>query len=101
MTSVFDEETEYSIPVDFLQKRLWGGAGLDRLLKYARAPLALVAAFMVRTDAERYTLVVEEVPQQHPAPIQALYDALQPLVQHSSEQWYFLHETLPLVNDDA
>lgn len=101
MTSVFDEETEYSLPVDLLEKRLWGGAGLDKLVKYARAPLALVAAFMVRTDAERYTLVVKEVPQQHPAPIQALYDALAPLVQRHSEQWYFLHETLPLVSADA
>jgi len=101
LVSVCDERTDYSIPVILRGRRVWGGAGLDRLVRFARAPYRLFAAFMVRTGDERYRLELTEVDDGSPAPVQALFDALGAVVERYPEQWYFLHEDPPLVEGDA
>lgn len=97
MLSVCDERTEYSVPVKLLGRDVWGGSGLDRLIKFARAPLSLFGAFMVRTGDERYRLVIREIPDSSTAPIQELFDVLGGVVSAHPEQWYFLHEEIPFV----
>lgn len=99
LLSVFDERTEYSIPVSLLGRQVWGGAGLHKLLAFSRAPHALCAVFMKRTDGERYALTLEEVPADHTEPVQALYDHLEAVLTSAPEQWYFLHEEIPFVAD--
>jgi lauroyl/myristoyl acyltransferase len=98
LVSVFDEKTDYSVPVTLRGRTLWGGAGLDRLLKFANAPVAVFAVFMVRTGDEQYHLAAEEVPAESSGAIQALFDSLQPVVENHPEQWYFLHEEIPFVD---
>jgi lauroyl/myristoyl acyltransferase len=97
LLSVFDERTDYSMQVSLLGRTVWGGAGLDKLITFARAPHRLFAAFMVRTGTETYRLDLEDVPENSPAPIQALFERLQSTVLAHPEQWYFLHEEVPLV----
>ncbi|MBD3242464.1 MAG: hypothetical protein GF331_17880 [Chitinivibrionales bacterium] len=98
LVSVFDERTEYSVPVTLFGQRLWGGAGLDRLLAFSRSPSVLVGAFMVREGDEQYRLELSEVPADEENPVQGLYDRLQTILERHPEQWYFLHEEIPLAD---
>ena len=98
LISVCDEQTEYSVPVSLLGRQVWGGAGLDRLLMFARAPHRLFAAFMIRTGGDSYRMQVDEIAQGTQSPIQALFDRLGDVASAYQHQWYFLHEEVPFVN---
>ncbi len=96
--SVFDEETDYSTPVDLFNKKVMGGAGLDRLLKFTKHPVTVFNVFMVRTGEQKYKMVLKEVDEAGEAPIQQMYENLQSVLEDHAEQWYFLHEEIPLVD---
>jgi lauroyl/myristoyl acyltransferase len=94
LVSMFDEETPYSIPVSLFGKKIRGGAGLDRMLKFSRVPTVLCSAFMVRTGEDRCRLVLREISD---GSMQGLYDALADVLKHELVQWYFLHEEIPFI----
>ncbi len=96
--SVFDEETEYSTPVNLFNKKVMGGAGLDRLLKFTKHPVTVFNVFMVRTGDQKYKMVLKEVDENGATPIQQMYKNLQSVLEEHPEQWYFLHEEIPLVD---
>jgi lauroyl/myristoyl acyltransferase len=98
LVSVFDEQTDYSVPATLFEARVWGGAGLDKLIRFAGTPIVLVAAFMMRAGNGRYRLVLTPIPIDTGDPIQALYTNLQALLAEHLDQWYFLHEEVPFVN---
>ena len=101
LLTVFDEKTNYSIPVTLFGKRLWGGAGLDRLVKFSSAPITVFVAFMVRTQQNfRYELRLVEIAPSEDNLIQDMYDALQDVLQNNFEQWYFLHEQIPFLEEE-
>ncbi|MBN1307032.1 MAG: hypothetical protein JXA18_03885 [Chitinispirillaceae bacterium] len=99
LITVFDERTEYSIPADLFGRRVWGGAGIDRLMKFAGAPHRLFAAFMVRIGDERYFLDTTIVPTGCAAPIQQLFDMMASNIRRHPEQWYLMHEEVDLVEE--
>jgi len=96
LVSVFDERTEYSVPVSLLGRAVWGGAGLDRLMRLAGGRQRLCAAFMERTGDETYRLTTQEITGTD-TPVQALVERLERMVRSHPEQWYFLHEKIPFV----
>ena len=100
LVSVFDERTEYSVPVKLRGRTIWGGAGLDRLLRFSGGPASLLAAFMVRTGEECYRLEMREVDTSAPSPVQPLCDHLDSLLREHVVQWYFLHENIPFVDEN-
>jgi hypothetical protein len=97
LVTVFDEKTEYSRPVNLLGTRVWGGAGLDKLIRHSQAQLALFAGYMLRLEGDRYRFTVDPIALDQDDPIQALFDSLQQKVTGHLEQWYFLHEEVPFV----
>jgi lauroyl/myristoyl acyltransferase len=98
LLSVFDERTEYSVEVTLRGRKVWGGAGLDRLIRFANAPLALFSVFMIRTGPEQYRLVAQRIAAPAGGEIQAMFDSLASLLDQHVEQWYFLHETIPFID---
>jgi lauroyl/myristoyl acyltransferase len=100
LVSVFDERTDYSTPCSLFGRTVWGGAGLDRLIAFSGAPLAAFTAFMVRSEEETYALNVQDLPLDREATVQAMYDHLARNVKEHAEQWYFLHEEIPVVDGD-
>jgi lauroyl/myristoyl acyltransferase len=96
LITIFDEKTEYSVPATLFGKKIWAGAGLDRLMKFSGVPCALCAAFMVRTSDDSYQLILDEVPG---SDMQALYSNLEIQLKKHLEQWYFLHEEIPFVSE--
>jgi lauroyl/myristoyl acyltransferase len=97
LVSVFDEETEYSIPVNLFGREILGGAGLDRLLRFTNTPVAVFNTFMVRTGINKYRLKFIEVDISAENPIQVMFDNLENSIKEHLEQWYFLHEEIPFV----
>lgn len=95
LLTVFDEKTDYSIPVTLFGKKLWGGAGLDKLIAFTGRDIALFTAFMIREDGDRYRLEFKEIDLKGPQPVQSLFDNLEQILNKYFEQWYFLHEEIP------
>ncbi|NLD93145.1 MAG: hypothetical protein GX639_10815 [Fibrobacter sp.] len=97
LLAVFDEATPYNIPVTLFNKTFNGGSGLDKLIMYTRSSTAVFTAFMVRCGNGRYKLVLDEIDSSGKLAVQRLYDSLATILADHLEQWYFLHEELPLI----
>jgi hypothetical protein len=80
-------------------RSLMGGAGLDKLIAYSRAPMHATLILLLRNKAHGYTLHCQPINRDGENPLQQLYDLLHPFVLHSSEQWYFLHEEIPFADE--
>ena len=94
--SVFDEETPYSAESTLMGKKVWGGAGLDRLLKFTRKDVAIGTIFMLRTGEQKYKMKLVEINNDETA-IQQMYDNLESVLKENLTDWYFLHEEIPFV----
>ena len=95
--TVFDEETAHSKPVKLFNRKVLGGAGLDRLLKFAHGDVTIFNSFMIR-EGENFKLqlmpvdiTAEDIPQQ-------MFNNLQSMLEKHLEQWYFLHEEIPFTD---
>ena len=97
LLAVFDEKTDYSIPVTLYNKQLWGGAGLHKLIAFTQRDIALFTIFMLRLKNGRYKVIVKEIDKDSKDVVQMLYNSLSDLIADNLEQWYFLHEELPFV----
>lgn len=98
LLTVFDERTDYSIPVKLFSKEVWGGAGLDRLLRFTGTQVSVFNAYMIRTDSNKYQLKLMDVDITSENPVQNMFINLEKIVKENLEQWYFLHEEIPFVN---
>src|SRR5690554_1272679 len=93
--SIFDEKTEYSKPVTIFGKKVSGGAGLDRIARFANTPTDIFTAFMTRNENGTYTLDLKKI--EHQNSVQKMFDELETIVKEITEQWYFLHEEIPFL----
>ncbi len=100
LLSVFDERTDYSVAVDLFATRVWGGAGLDKLVAFAGAGAAVFTAFMVRGDFGTYRLELDPLDSSRGDFVRQMYAHLQRRVRAHPEQWYFLHEEVPFVEGE-
>ncbi len=95
--TVFDEETEHSATVDLFGKKVLGGAGLDKLLRFAGADVTLFTVFMTRTGDETFKMVLKPIDLSAENPVQQMFVTLEAALEKNLEQWYFLHEEVPFV----
>jgi len=98
LLTVFDEKTDYSVPVQLFSTQVWGGAGLDKLLTFCGVPTAVFAAFMVRLSGGKYRLDLEQVRGEPNDAITGMYARLEEKARRHTEQWYFLHEEIPFID---
>ncbi len=98
--SVFDEKTPYSKPVELFGTKVWGGAGLDRMIAFSNTTVDLYVAFMLREAGGRYRLELRKIDEKDIDRIGAIYRALESVVSRHLTQWYFLHEEIPLVGEE-
>ena len=97
ISTVFDEETSYSVPAELLGKKVNGGSGLDKLISYTRSPMHIFNASMIRSENETYTLHFDEIPVDGVSSIQQMYNSLEKQILAHPDQWYFLHEEIPVI----
>lgn len=93
--TVFDEETEYSTSVELFGKKVLGGAGLDKLLRFTGEDVTVFNVFMTRTAPQQFKMVLKEVDAKGENPIQQMYQHLEVVLKEHLVQWYFLHEEVP------
>jgi lauroyl/myristoyl acyltransferase len=98
LVTVFDEKTDYSIPVKLFGRDVWGGAGLDKLIKYTGSSIAVFNAYMIRTGPYNFELKLVEINVKSENIIQNMFTNLEQLVKDHLEQWYFLHEEIPFID---
>ena len=98
LLTMADEKTDYSIPVSLFGKEIYGGAGLDRLVKFARVDLAVVFVAMVRSGECTYRLHFEPIVNPQSDLPQKIACASEKIITQFPSQWYFLHEEIPLVS---
>jgi len=96
--TVFDEETPHSKPVKLFNRNVLGGSGLERLLKIVRGNVSVFNSFMIR-EGENYRIHLLPVDIKSENPIQQMYDNQQGVLEKYFEQWYFLHEKIPFVDN--
>jgi lauroyl/myristoyl acyltransferase len=101
LVTVFDEKTDYSIPVKLFGREVWGGAGLDKLIKFAGSSIVVFNAYMIRTGPNKFKLKLIEVDTESENPIQSMFTNLEKVVKDHLEQWYFLHEEIPFIDNNS
>jgi len=92
--SVFDEETPYSKAVNLFSRKVLGGAGLDKLLKFASEKVSVFNVFMIRRG-KNYEMRLLPIDSKSENPIQEMYNNLESVLREHYVQWYFLHEEIP------
>ena len=97
LLGVFDERTAYSSPVELFGKKVWGGAGLERIIRFSNVPVAVYSAMMVRQSGGRYQLELCQQNESGSSIINGFYAHLERTLDHYIEQWYFLHEEIAFV----
>jgi lauroyl/myristoyl acyltransferase len=93
LSNVFDENNEFSRPLKLLGRDLFGGSGMDLILRhFGDDQLIAVTPFLVRTSDETFRYELDRHPLAGGDVIQRFYDALGRRVLAHPEQWYFLQE---------
>jgi len=95
--TVFDEETEHSKPVKLFNRKVLGGAGLDRLLGFVHGNITIFNSFLIR-EGKNYRLQLLPVDLKAGDIPQQMFNNLQSILEKHLEQWYFLHEEIPFVD---
>lgn len=97
LISVFDEKTDYSIPVELFKRKIWGGAGLTKLLRFANTKVAVYNAFIIRTGTFSYQFKLIQAQAIQKKLVYNMYANLEGIISDHLEQWYFLHEEIPFI----
>ena len=96
--SVLDEDTPFSVNVDFLGKTISGGAGIDKIVDYiGKEEVKVYFTVMVRLE-DNYKLDLHSVDLTSDNYIQDMFDIYEKYVLDHYEQWFFLqevHENMP------
>ena len=93
LSNVFDENNEFSRPVKLLGRDLFGGSGMDLILRhFTDDQLVVVTPFLVRTSDETFRYEIDRHSLAGGDVIQSFYRSLERRILAHPEQWYFLQE---------
>ena len=93
LSNVFDENNEFSRPVKLLGRDLYGGSGMDLILRhFDDDQLIVVTPFLVRTSDETFRYEIDRHSLAGGDVIQSFYRSLERRILAHPEQWYFLQE---------
>ncbi|MBN2342781.1 MAG: hypothetical protein JXX29_16430 [Deltaproteobacteria bacterium] len=93
ISNVFDENNEFCRPVTFFGTQIFGGSGMDMILKnFNDDRVILVTPFLRRTSDETFIYEVERHSFSSGDIIAGFYRSLENKVRAYPAQWYFVHE---------
>ncbi|MBN2530160.1 MAG: hypothetical protein JXR76_27460 [Deltaproteobacteria bacterium] len=93
VSNVFDENNEFCRPVTFFGKQIFGGSGMDLLLKnFNDDRVILVTPFLQRTGDETFIYDVDRHYFKSGDIIASFYKSLENKVRQYPAQWYFIRE---------
>jgi lauroyl/myristoyl acyltransferase len=97
LLTVFDEKTNYSIPVNFFKNKIYGGAGINKLINLSQTDPFVFACFCLRKDDDTYEIIFKRISSKNENMIQEIYNIFEGYIIKNCNQWYFLHEEIPFV----
>ena len=93
LSNVFDENNEFSRPVRLLGREIFGGSGMDLILRhFTDAQLIVVTPFLVRTSDESFRYEIDRHSLAAGDVVQGFFGSLERRVLAHPEQWYFAQE---------
>lgn len=93
LSNVFDENNEFSRPVRLLGRDLFGGSGMDLILRhFTDEQLIVVTPFLVRTSDDSFRYEIDRHSLAGGDVIQGFFASLERRVLAHPEQWYFAQE---------
>jgi lauroyl/myristoyl acyltransferase len=93
VSNVFDENNQFCRPVTLLGKQLFGGTGMDLILKnFKDDRVVLVTPFLIRTGDDSFRYEVDRHYAADGDIIDSFYRSLEKRIRANPAQWYFIHE---------
>ncbi|NLN63315.1 MAG: hypothetical protein GX146_10615 [Myxococcales bacterium] len=93
VSNVFDENNPFCRPVTLLGKQIFGGTGMDLILKnFKDDRVVLVTPFLIRTGEDTFRYEVDRHYAADGDIIDSFYRSLEKRVRAWPAQWYFIHE---------
>ncbi|MBN2802464.1 MAG: hypothetical protein JXR91_05185 [Deltaproteobacteria bacterium] len=93
ISNVFDENNEFSRPVKLLGKDIFGGSGMDMILKNSNdEKVMLLTPFLIRTGEDTFRYEVDRHYFKNGDIINSFYNSLEKRIKKYPAQWYFIHE---------
>ncbi|MFH1463942.1 MAG: hypothetical protein ABIO70_06130 [Pseudomonadota bacterium] len=100
LSNVFDENNAFSGPHTLLGRTVYGGSGMDLILRHFRDERVLVATpFLIRTSEETFRYEVDTHSLNTPGLIDGFYRSLERRLVSWHPQWYFIHELQEALED--
>lgn len=93
ISNVFDENNEFCKPVSFMGAQIFGGSGMNVILKnFNDDRVVLVTPFLIRTGEDSFRYEVDRHYFKDGDIIDSFYRSLEKKVRQYPAQWYFVHE---------
>jgi len=93
LSNVFDENNEFSRPVKLLDRDIFGGSGMDLILRhFTDEQLIVVTPFLVRTSDESFRYELDRHSLSCGDIVQSFYCSLEKRISAHPAQWYFIQE---------
>ncbi len=93
VSNVYDENNSFCRPVKLLGKTLFGGTGMDLILKpFSDDKVVILTPFLVRTSDETFRYEVDRHYLSDGDIVESFYRSLEERVKKYHSQWYFIHE---------
>lgn len=93
ISNVFDENNEFCRSVSFLGQQIFGGSGMDLILKnFNDERVILVTPFLIRTGQDSFRYEVDRHYFHSGDIVQGFFSSLEKRVKQSPAQWYFVQE---------
>jgi len=100
LSNVFDENNAFSGPHTLLGRTVFGGSGMDLILRHFSDDRVLVVTpFLIRTSDETFRYEVDVHSLAEPGLIDRFYRSLERRLRSYHPQWYFLHELQEALED--
>ncbi len=93
LSNVFDENNAFSKPRSMLGHTVYGGSGMDLILRhFDDSKVVVVTPFLIRTGPETFRFETDRHSLASPDIVGDFYRSLERRLERHHAQWYFIHE---------
>ncbi len=100
VANVFDENNAFSKPRTLRGRRVFGGSGMDLILRsFTDERVVALCPFLIRTGEETFRYEIDRHSLSSPDIVADFYGSLQRRLEQHHSQWYFIHELHEALED--
>ncbi len=100
LSNVFDENNAFSKPHTLLGRQVYGGSGMDLILRHFNDDkVVVVTPFLIRTGEDTFRYETDRHSLSSPDIVASFYRSLEQRLRDHHPQWYFIHELHEALED--